>query len=309
MFETWFPLQSVLMSTLECLYHDTCLSQIEQLINSTVSPSNLTRLKSFSLLHIDTSANNLFIQSWTKQSSFDTYFNQCRSLTCQYTIYSRLNVIYIVTKILRLIDGIHVVLHLFLPLLIQFIFQIFNIIHQVTRENFFNYFHTLIRSSKQKLVEFNLFPTIPPSQDPKILERGRRTTRVYLILLIIALIILTLYAIIRQKTNVVIVESPSVSKYQELYAQYPLTLKCPCSHTVIKYNKIISQIEPHYHQICSSVFITSEWLDSLAVEMSFGTMHLDVQDYRTLIRVQFQALAQLCSLTQTTINTSLLIFG
>jgi hypothetical protein len=141
------------------------------------------------------------------------------------------------------------------------------------------------------------------------LKRGRQKTRVYLILLVTALILLTLYGLIRQETNVVIVQSPSVSDYRELYAQYPLTLQCPCSHTASKYEKIISNLEPQHHQLCSSVFVSIEWLNSLEIGMSFGYMYLDAHDYRDMIRVQFQALSQFCSLSQKTLNTSLLIFG
>jgi hypothetical protein len=128
MFETWFPLQSVLISTLECLCNDTCLSQIEQLINSTVSPSYLTRLHPFSSSSIETLANQLFIQSWNNHSSFDSYFHQCHPLTCQYTVHTRLNIVYIITRILGLIGGIEVVLRLFLGLFVRLIFQLFHTI-------------------------------------------------------------------------------------------------------------------------------------------------------------------------------------
>ena len=165
-------------------------------------------------------------------------------------------------------------------------------------------------SSKQYLVELNLFPTIPPSQDPKIIRRNRRLTRIYLILLFVSSLILILYGLLRQETSLVIVESPTVSKYRELFYQYPLTLKCPCSHTAIKYNKFISQNQPQYHEICSSVFVSSEWLNSVETVTGSSTTWYSVDiDYRDFLRIQFQALSQLCTSSRNILNTSLTIFG
>jgi hypothetical protein len=132
MLQAWFPLQSLLMSTLECFYNDTCLSQIIQYINKTVSPINFTTLKSSSLSlnnsTIESLANNLFIQSWTNDSSFESYFNHCHPLTCQYTYERRLDFISIVTAIIGLIGGINVFLRLLLPYVVNLVTTIWNYI-------------------------------------------------------------------------------------------------------------------------------------------------------------------------------------
>jgi hypothetical protein len=140
MFQAWFPLQSLLMSTLECFYKDTCLSQIIQHINSTVSPINFTTLKSSSLSlnnsqydKIELLANNLFIQSWNNKSSFESYFNHCHPLTCQYTYESRSDLIYIVTTIIGLIGGVNVFLRLLLPHVVKLMASIWNYVLQRKR--------------------------------------------------------------------------------------------------------------------------------------------------------------------------------
>jgi hypothetical protein len=143
MFQTWFPFQSLLMSTLECFYNDTCLSQMKQFINTTLSPTNFTRLNSSSSLplnnnqydRIESLANNLFIRSWNNQSSFQSYFNQCHPLTCQYTYETRLNIIYIVTTIIGLMGGLNVVLRLLLPFIIKSTARIWNDIFHRQRDN------------------------------------------------------------------------------------------------------------------------------------------------------------------------------
>jgi hypothetical protein len=108
------------------------------------------------------------------------------------------------------------------------------------------------------------------------------------------------------------VKSPSVSNYTELSLQYPFTLQCPCSRTAIKYNKFISQIEPQYHQFCSSVFISPEWLESMKYpkpSVPNDEPIIDEKDFRQVINVQFQILEKLCTLSKSMLNTSLSIFG
>jgi hypothetical protein len=137
MFQAWFPLQSLFVSTLECFYNDTCLSQIIQYINKTLSPTNFTTLKSSSnnsqYDKIESLANNLFIQSWNNESSFESYFNQCYPLTCQYTYERQLDFIYIVTTIIGLIGGINTFLQLILPHVVNLVVSIWNYVLQRQR--------------------------------------------------------------------------------------------------------------------------------------------------------------------------------
>ena len=158
------------------------------------------------------------------------------------------------------------------------------------------------------MVELNLFTSIPPSTDPNIIRKNRHTTRVYLVLLITAFFILILYTSLRQVTITAIVKSPSMSKYTELSLKYPLTLQCPCSHIAIKYNKFISQIEPQYHQICSSVFISLEWLESMTYSEDYRFYPSSEHDFLKGVRMQFQIVEKLCTLSKNMLNTSMSIF-
>lgn len=125
MFQTWFPLQSVLLSTLECLFNNTCLSHVRRIIHpAVVSSINFTTLKSSaSSSDIDDLAENMFIESWNNRTSFDSYFKQCRPNTCQYNVHTRLNLVYVATRILGLIGGINVVLGILLPVLVKLILR------------------------------------------------------------------------------------------------------------------------------------------------------------------------------------------
>ena len=142
MFFSWFPLQSLLMSTTECLYNDSCLFQIKALINTTVSPTNFSRLNlspesyaNNSYEQIEVLANRLFIQSWNNESSFQSYFNQCHPLTCQYTYESRLSLIYMITIITGLIGGVTVVSRLLAPLIVKLAPVVWNYTTRRRRDN------------------------------------------------------------------------------------------------------------------------------------------------------------------------------
>jgi hypothetical protein len=137
--QTWFPFQALMMSTLECFYYDKCLSQIKQFINTTRSPTNFTILKSSlnknQYDRIEALANHLFIQSWYNETFYESYFNQCHPLTCEYTYESRFNLIYIVTTIIGFLGGLDVVLRLLLPLIVKLVRRIWNYVLQRQRNN------------------------------------------------------------------------------------------------------------------------------------------------------------------------------
>jgi hypothetical protein len=157
MFQSWFPLQSLLMSTLECFYNNKCLSQITQYINSTVSPINFTTLKSSSDQNqtdtIESLANNLFIQSWNNESSFQSYFNHCHPLTCEYTYESRPDFIYIVTTIIGVIGGVNIFLSLLLPYIVKLVASIWNYVLQRQRGQINTVVEPISMKTRKKLCE------------------------------------------------------------------------------------------------------------------------------------------------------------
>ncbi|CAF1393961.1 unnamed protein product [Adineta ricciae] len=323
------PFRSVLLSTLECLYNETCFSYITNQINPLISPQNFSLLKS-SLLSMNQSpydpinslVNKLFIQSWENKSSYESYFDACSPSTCQYTYYSRFYIISIITIYIGSLGGLHLVLHFLVPYIIKLLSQIWNTIISRRRNTIrpiieiasirtvcHNRLLVLFKYIKKCIVEIDLFSTIPPSQDEKIIRRSRRLTRIYLSLIIISLFILVIYTLISKETSIVIVESPSRSEYLRLSNQYPLTFQCSCANIAVKYDKFITQFKPDYHSICSNDFLLSDRYDTpwkskkLYIPDSF-----DDDDYRTWIESQFKIVSQMCSLSAGILNSSLLLW-
>ncbi|CAF1189924.1 unnamed protein product, partial [Didymodactylos carnosus] len=140
------------------------------------------------------------------------------------------------------------------------------------------------------MIRFNLFRN--KSRDTNDIKYQRLSTRLYVLILSITLVILAVYSGLSQQIKLIIVQSPSLSTYEELESKYSDTLICPCSQLSINYKSFLS-FEPSYHQVCRSAFITQEWIDSLS--LPFGLS----------LSPQFQALRSFCQRSKDTIGDAL----
>ncbi|CAF0887032.1 unnamed protein product [Adineta steineri] len=88
-----------------------------------------------------------------------------------------------------------------------------------------------------------------------------------------------------------------------LSSQYPETLTCPCSSISIEYKQFIS-FQPTFHQICSSDFVTTNWIESFVSRVT-----LVRYDIRSIGSIYFTTLSKFCNLSLETINNALLSFN
>jgi hypothetical protein len=89
-----YPVESILHSSLECLYNETCLNFIVSSINETVQ-------------HM---VDRLFINRWYVDQSCDNYYKKCRPSHCVYSYIDNVNVLHIVTTTMGLCRGLLVLL-------------------------------------------------------------------------------------------------------------------------------------------------------------------------------------------------------
>jgi hypothetical protein len=124
MFASCKPIESLMISTSECLYEQTCLNQIAAYI-----PYSSTSVDSFSVLNqsesirkttIETLANNLFLEGWIINTSYEKYFNACQPLFCQYTDEHKNSFVRVLAAIISLYGGLRVVLTLLIPIIVRF---------------------------------------------------------------------------------------------------------------------------------------------------------------------------------------------
>ncbi|CAF1531886.1 unnamed protein product [Adineta ricciae] len=161
---------------------------------------------------------------------------------------------------------------------------------------------------KQYILNFNLFPSIPPSTDPYQLKNETISTKIFIILFILIMTILLLYTSLATITKTVNVQSPTIEKYFELYSKYSQTLSCPCTKISIDYGNILD-IEYSLHQICQSDFISGEWIYSLDYVHFQGNSLIWYRDLLSIFPLFFQGLQLFCTTIEVIIHDSLKKFN
>lgn len=152
----------------------------------------------------------------------------------------------------------------------------------------FDYLKTIAKNLLFKLKNLNLFDT--RSTDPLIQRRQLLSTRLFLLLFFISLFILTSYTSLRLQLQTVLVEFPTIDQYRSIQQRYPDSIQCPCTHIAIYYGDFV-QIQPTFHQVCSSDFVTQAWID-----FSFGANYGSIWpiDIRTSLSAMWQLLRTFC---------------
>ena len=120
-------------------------------------------------------------------------------------------------------------------------------------------FQLLLSKIKEFIITLNLFKD-PEKESAHDLRNQRISTRLFIVLMIITLSVLVLYTSLTIITQTVTIKQPTVNVYTELQTKYSQTLICPCTQISIDYEQFIS-FDPTFHQICSSDFITTKWME------------------------------------------------
>lgn len=163
---------------------------------------------------------------------------------------------------------------------------------------------TFILAIKKYLNDFNLFPSVPPSDDAFILRTQRLSTRIYIALFSLCISILLVYTSAISTMQTIDIQNPNLTEYKNLYQKYPQTLSCPCSKISTSYKTFID-ITFSFHPICSSIFVTEQWIGAIS---SSSPMNFRCNDFRWLGPNILQALKGHCDLANQTIADSLLQF-
>jgi hypothetical protein len=159
---------------------------------------------------------------------------------------------------------------------------------------------TLVVFIKTYLSQLNLFYT--GAQDEQTIRNERRSTRLYLLLFIFSIVILTFYYIIIPDPDTIITGSPPFRKYLTLV--HHSSLECPCSKISVEYDQF-TQIEPFYHELCQSDFISNDWINHLSTLYEQSWNNSIPSDFRRIALFQFQTIRSLCHLANETIENDL----
>ncbi|CAF3201804.1 unnamed protein product [Rotaria sp. Silwood2] len=154
---------------------------------------------------------------------------------------------------------------------------------------------------KTQAVNLNVFESEASRTNAFHWQTAIVTTRVYLLMLVLAIIILITFTSLQNHTETVSVLNPSEIIYDDLYTQYPTTIQCPCKHISVYY-RLFTSILVRYHPICSSSFISDRWINIL---FNANISFFYPIDFRSSATGQFQLLASLCSLVLTSVSDAI----
>ncbi|UJR12169.1 hypothetical protein I4U23_016346 [Adineta vaga] len=303
-FQACFGIDTLLLSTAECFYSEDCVSKLKSFMNPNaiiykhLKPLNTSILSQYQTnTPLEKIVNNLFVENWNEIYSYSQYYNQCQPSYCAYTVEEKTSSITILTKLIAIYGGLTIVMKIIVSIIINFIRRkpIQTISTPMSNRAWQNF-----RMIKTKVVHLNLFQT--RSTNNHKIKKQLYSTRFYIIILIISFPILLSYTLLNQKLITITVQLHSLNQYDNLRMKYPTTITCPCSTISIGYNRFI-ELNPFYHQICSSDFVNQQWFEYL-----YDENRIHEKSYHATASAQFQILSSLCKEAQEAVNNSLIQF-
>ena len=159
----------------------------------------------------------------------------------------------------------------------------------------------ILRRIRQHLLGINIYS----GERSLSITEQLTATRLNLLCLFSSIFILIMIRGFTPQTETVVISSPTLSQFDQLSNEYPLTLSCSCSQINIPYNTFLS-FTPQYHQICASDFTSQTWISSLFNQNKTNYYPLD---FRLSSSSQFQIIELLCRIASQSISDALLEFG
>lgn len=258
--------------------------------------------------------DELFIESWHEQRSYERYFHACAPYSCSYSERRRCNLLYALVTLLSLFGSLKAVMFFVASSLVKIMRRLQRYKHEHNPSDRTPDQRGTLRSDpmpttlrdrllilgrrvKVTIATLNLFPTSSDIVD------GIYSTRLYIVSLITSVVVLVFYASISVQLQSVTVHAPSQSDYASLYEEHPSTLMCSCSRLSVEH-ALITHIEPRYHQVCSSVFVKN---DGWMLYFMMGIIHSF--DFRATGRNWFFMLQAVCKMAEETVINELNVFN
>ncbi|UJR07361.1 hypothetical protein I4U23_011647 [Adineta vaga] len=296
------PVNSMMYSTLECFYNQTCVDILASYFptNDTFNALKLDENSRFDVNSMVKSiVDSMMVEEWTINVSYSKYYDECAPNLCTYSQVKRRDMRFILTKLLGLLGGLTLVLSFIIPSIIRFLRQPRNTLPtpKVPLHARLNQYKTLL---KKVVIELNLFQQ--QSSNDRQVYYQRIATRIYICMLISSLTVLATYTLLSVSIYHETEFKPTSSKYIELEQKYPSSLSCQCSVISIPYSTFIT-MHPQFHQACSSDLVTYEWLEYTFAIGDDSYYYLG--DYRLYAGSQFQTLVVFCSQAEQVVTNAL----
>ena len=110
------PSESLLRSTLSCLYNQTCIRLINFGNLSSIDPLDLSIPSQYYPNNtVDELASGAFVEEWFMNVSYSNFFSACAPSTCTYSVSERKQVLEVTTVVLGLYGGLTLILRVLVP--------------------------------------------------------------------------------------------------------------------------------------------------------------------------------------------------
>lgn len=125
-------LETVLLSSFACLYSHTCINSVRlALLGDYDLPEYSLKLDISSTRfnmndRIEAIANEMFIESWSSNVSYERFFNSCAPSYCTYIYHYRFDGLELLTTFLNVFSGLSTALYFIIPYSLRFLNQIRN---------------------------------------------------------------------------------------------------------------------------------------------------------------------------------------
>ncbi|CAF1199621.1 unnamed protein product [Adineta steineri] len=113
------PYSTLLQSSLQCFYSQSCIQRMQIFIHgfSLVSPLSSSHFQlDATVEHL---LNELFIESWNEKRNFSAYFDICSPLSCTYTYDRRFNLLHIMVTIISVFGGVQMTVFFIAPFIVK----------------------------------------------------------------------------------------------------------------------------------------------------------------------------------------------
>lgn len=152
---------------------------------------------------------------------------------------------------------------------------------------------------RHALVTYNLFHD--ESTQIATIKKQHWSTRLYLILLGLSIVIIVFFTFLLTDTATKIIATPTQRQLTVLFESNLDQLQCPCARISIPRKKFI-KINTSFHQVCSNNTIDPTFFDH-AFQLA-SLYYFNRADLRTRFAAYFLILSSLCRLSETTVTNS-----
>ncbi|CAF1451329.1 unnamed protein product, partial [Rotaria sp. Silwood1] len=105
------PYNSILASTLECFYNQSCIEQIQLFLRGFSLVKTLSSSRFEHNTTVSDLLDQLFIELWNPIINFTGYFHMCSPLSCTYSYDRRFNLFYAIITTISLFGGLKTILY------------------------------------------------------------------------------------------------------------------------------------------------------------------------------------------------------